>query len=145
MFSADPASASLVESARTTGLSPRKWLFTAIVAVVSVIPCASFAIVFPVHGATTRTSNIALGPIGSAAVMLSMGDTPQISVTRSRSVFAVPNRVSIAPACSLSTGVTLCPRETSLSMASSAFEKVQNEPVMANPILKAVPPHVGSR
>ena len=67
MFFKLAPSASLVAGERTTGLSFRICAFAAINTGVSVIPTASFAIVFPVHGAITRISKSPFGPIGSAS------------------------------------------------------------------------------
>ena len=47
MFSALPDSASFVDIAITTGFPFLKWDLTAIVAALSIIELASFAIVFP--------------------------------------------------------------------------------------------------
>ena len=65
MFSAAPASASLVDTAITTGRPLRRWLFAAIVTGPSAMEFASFAYVFPVQGAMTSTSSSFFGPMGS--------------------------------------------------------------------------------
>ena len=52
-----------VETAITRGFSFLKWDFAAIVTGVSIISFASFAIVFPVHGAIINISHIFFGPI----------------------------------------------------------------------------------
>ena len=72
MFFAQPARASFVEIAMTTGLLFLRCDFTAIVTGVSVIPNASFARVLAVQGATTSMSSSFFGPIGSAASMESI-------------------------------------------------------------------------
>ena len=67
MFSPAPESPLLVDIAITTGFSFLKCDFTAIVAELSMISFASFAMVLPVAGATTNISNISFGPSGSTS------------------------------------------------------------------------------
>ena len=67
MFSPAPESPLLVDIAITTGLSLLKCDLTAIVAELSIMSFASYAMVLPVAGATTNISNISLGPIGSTS------------------------------------------------------------------------------
>ena len=71
-FNAASISTRFVDMAMTTGRAFLRWLFTAMVAGVSVKPRASFAAVFEVQGATTMISHIFLGPIGSASSMVRM-------------------------------------------------------------------------
>ena len=129
-----PASPSFVETASTTGFSLRRWLLTAMVTGVSVMPCASLASVLPVHGATTSTSNMAFGPMGSAAAMVSIGARPVSVARRSRQPAAVPKRVSSDPAFADRTGVTTQPSPVRDWMTGSTLEKVQNDPVRAKPM-----------
>ena len=70
MFSPAPANASLVDTAIMTGLPLRRWLFAAIVTGPSAILCASFAKVFPVHGAIISASSNFFGPMGSTCSMV---------------------------------------------------------------------------
>ena len=96
MFLAHPASASFVDMAMTTGRAFLRWLFTAMVAGVSVKPSASFAAVFEVQGATTMISHIFFGPIGSASSMVRMTLRPAMASRRLMFSSAVPKRVDIA-------------------------------------------------
>ena len=94
MFSADPANPSFVDIAITTGLLFLKWDFAAIVAGVSIIPFANFAIVFPEHGAISITSVNCFGPIGSAPCIVCIIFLPVISSTFFITSSASPNLVS---------------------------------------------------
>ena len=95
MFCAEAANASFVASANSTGRPMRKFDLTAIVTGVSVMPFASFASVFPVHGATIIRSTIFLGPIGSAPTMVWITSRPEISRSSCKKSDALPNRVSV--------------------------------------------------
>ena len=95
MFSAAPARASLVDIATITGRAFRRWLFAAMVTGVSAMECASFARVFPVHGAMISASSSFFGPMGSTASMLHSGLLPQISSAVCRCSGARPNRLLI--------------------------------------------------
>ncbi len=64
MFSAEPESPSLVESAITTGRPLRRWALAAMAALLSLNPCASRARVLPVQGAISSASSGSLGPRG---------------------------------------------------------------------------------
>ena len=75
IFLAFAPSASFEDTDSTTGLSVRKVALTAIVTGVSVIPCAIFASVFPVQGAT-RVSSMPDLVNSSASTMLFMGYFP---------------------------------------------------------------------
>ena len=68
MFLAFADRASFVETAITTGLLFLRCDLHAMQTGVSVMAFANFAIVLPVAGATTTTSSIFFGPIGSAPV-----------------------------------------------------------------------------
>ena len=70
MFFAAVPSASLVDTAKSTGRSLRKCALQASVTGVSVTPFANLASVLPVAGAITKISNSFFGPIGSAAKMV---------------------------------------------------------------------------
>ena len=50
--------------------------------------------------------------------------------------WAVPNRVSVTDAISDITGYTSAPCSVRRFISGTTFEKVQNEPVSANPILR---------
>ena len=73
MFFAVAPRASFVDGAITMGISFLSPAFTAIVTEVSVMPRASFDMVFPVQGATTMASKSFFGPMGSASGMVVMG------------------------------------------------------------------------
>lgn len=100
---------------------------------VSVMPSASFASVLPVQGATTSTSNIFLGPIGSVVVNSWSTVLPVISYSRAACCCAVPKRVSREYALWDIIGVTSQPSDTSSSSCSNTLANVQNEPQTANP------------
>ena len=87
--------ASFVETDNKSGLSFLRWAFAAIKTGVSVIPFASFASVFPVHGKMTSRSSRLLGPIGSASLMVRIGGKPVISSALFKKLSAVPKRLSI--------------------------------------------------
>ena len=72
-------SPSFVEMEITSGLLLRICAFAAINTGVSVIPFASLAAVFPVHGMIASTSRNPFGPIGSALSMDTIGSFPVIS------------------------------------------------------------------
>ena len=82
MFSAAPASPSLVDTAIRTGRAFRKWLFAAIVTLESAILWESLASVFPVHGAIINMSSSFFGPIGSTSEISRQTGLPQIFSTR---------------------------------------------------------------
>ena len=94
---------------------------------------ASFAIVFPVHGATIIISVSFLGPIGSASATDIMTRFPQIFSALFICSCAVPKRVSTVPALSDITGRISQPASRNASIAENALENVQNEPVIQNP------------
>ena len=64
--------ASLEDRNKITGRWFRNCAFAAIRTGVSVMPFASFARVFPVHGAIKSAKKGAFGPIGSASFMVVM-------------------------------------------------------------------------
>ena len=134
IFFAEADSASLVETVISTGLALRRCDLTAIVTGVSVMPQASFASVFPVHGATISRSNIFFGPIGSACGMVLITPLPQMFSAVMMFSSAVPKRVSSEEALYDIMGVSSAPAAFSFIICSNALEKVQNEPHMANPI-----------
>ena len=70
--------ASLVEIDKRRGFSFLRWALAAIRAGVSVMPLASFAMVFPVQGRRISKSRRFPGPIGSASEMVSIGLRPVI-------------------------------------------------------------------
>ena len=74
------------------------------VTVLSVIPHASLARVFPVHGHTTSTSSSFLGPMGSACTTVVMLPLWQMPSTAARNSDALKNRVSHSRAAGDSTG-----------------------------------------
>ena len=114
------------------------------VAVVSVMPFASFAAVLAVQGATTSRSSRFLGPSGSACAMLRIAGLPQISSNSATRSAAVPKRVSMAAACSEKIGVSSAPAFRSSFACANAAEKVQNEPVTTKPIRSPVRSFMGN-
>ena len=96
---------------------------------------ASFAIVFPVQGATTIISVSFLGPIGSASETDINTLLPQILSARFICSCAVPKRVSVVPALNDIIGSISQPASRRASIAANAFENVQKEPVIQNPTL----------
>ena len=127
MFIRFAPNASLVASAMITGLRLRSCALTHIVTVLSVIPFAIFASVFPVQGATMSASYPPRVIFSSASRIDSIGFSLQIPVTVSLSVSALPNRVSVSRDASDNIGVTLFTAaivfNTSIDLAW-----VQNEP-----------------
>ena len=103
---------------------------------VSVILPASFEAVFDVHGATTIISVIFLGPIGSASAMDIITSFPHISLNFFILSSAEPKRVETEEAFSDITGTSSAPILFRISACSKHFLNVQNEPVMAKPILR---------
>ena len=97
----------MLARAMTTGRPLRRWAFTAMVTAVSVIPAASFARVFPVAGATTRTSSSPFGPMGSTDGISRRGFRPVISSRDRSSSSASPKRLSVSAAVSERMGVTV--------------------------------------
>ncbi len=86
---------SFVDMAIIKGRPFLRCAFAAIVTDVSHIPQASFAAVFPVHGAIISASRSFLGPMGSASEMVLIIFFLQIvSISEMKSV-AFPNRVSV--------------------------------------------------
>ncbi len=100
---------------------------------VSLMLLASRPSVVPVQGATMRTSNIFLGPIGSTSVKVKSGACPVSSVSFCWKSAALPNRVSICAALNDKMGVMSIPRCCSPSICPSRRSKVQKEPVTASP------------
>jgi len=117
MFSAEPESASLVESAMTTGRPLRRWLLAAIVTAVSVSPEARRASVAPVQGAMTSTSKSFSGPTRSASTMLRMTPLPVSASRRAMKSSAFPKRLSVQAAVSLMRAV----RSQSAASFSASF------------------------
>ena len=72
MFCADAPRASFVAIAMISGFSCLRCDLAAIVTGVSVIPYDNLDMVFPVQGAISIISVRALGPIGSASLMVLM-------------------------------------------------------------------------
>ena len=95
------------------GLLLRRCAFAAINTGVSVIPLASFAMVLPVHGKSTRISNRLPGPIGSASEIVKKGSLPVISCARFKKSFDLPKRLSIVPAASEKMVCTRAPSSVS--------------------------------
>ena len=110
-----------------------RWAFAAISAVESVIPLANFAIVFPVHGAITTTSNKAFGPIGSASGIEYIPFCPVNSSISLIKSFALLNLLSIDCTFSEKTGTTFMPLSFNDCITAIIFLNVQNEPVITNP------------
>src|SRR5699024_572399 len=82
----------LEATATTTGLSLRRCALAAMVTAVSVMPQASFPMVFPVQGAITSTSSSFFGPMGSASLTLPITVCPVIFSTAEINSSAVPKR-----------------------------------------------------
>ena len=104
--------ASLLASAIKSGRLLRKCALAAIQTAGSVMPPASFASVFPVHGAIISASSGCLGPNVSVAVIVCKHALPQISEISRRSSSALPNLVSVEYAVSLRIGSTSLPDST---------------------------------
>ena len=134
MFSAEPESPSFVEKAITSGRPFRRCAFAAIVTAVSVTPFASFARVFPVHGAMTIASIGSRGPSGSASAMVVTTCRPVICISRLMFSEAAPKRLSVSAAFSLIIGISSY-FSVSLSASSNTRLYVQYEPHIAKPIL----------
>ena len=98
------------------------------------IDAASFAAVFDVQGATTIMSVSPLGPIGSAAEIVVITSFPVIFRSFSRFSSAVPKRVDTDEAFSDIIGIRSAPYSVRISACAKQLPKVQNEPVIANPI-----------
>ena len=139
MFSAAPASPSLVDTAIRTGRAFRKWLFTAIVTLVSAMLWESFANVFPVQGAMINMSSSFFGPMGSTSEILRQTGFPQISSTRRRCSSAVPKRLSVQALLGDRMGTHVWSL-TNSSKTGNTFAKVQKEPHIQKPIFIAIPP-----
>ena len=73
---------------------------------VSAMECASFASVFPVHGAMISASSSFLGPMGSTSAMVCSGLHPQISSARLIWALALPKRLSMVDYAKEKMGVT---------------------------------------
>ena len=138
MFLALPLNASLVEMAIIKGFSFLKWDFAAMVTGVSVIPFASFAIVFPVAGAIIIISVIFFGPMGSAPCIVWIILFPVISSIWAIKSSALPNLVSNSYALYDIIGMTSAPSLTSSFIFGIVLENVQKEPVKAKPIFKSL-------
>ena len=94
MFLALAPRASFEDMDSTTGRLFLSCALTAIVTGVSVMPCAIFASVLPVHGATSISSSPMEVPIGSASTMVVIGCLPvRVSISRRKSS-ALKKRVS---------------------------------------------------
>ena len=124
MFLSEPDSPSFVENATTTGLLFRRCAFAAIVTEESLIPCASFAIVFPVQGAIKSASIGRAGPKGSAETMSVTGGALHNSESLDKCSAAVPKRLSVSAAVSLIIG-TSSYSSASPSSAGKSFPYVQ--------------------
>ena len=107
MFFAPAASPSLLETATTTGRPLRRWDFAAMVTAVSAMPFASLAMVLPVAGAITSTSNSFLGPMGSTDRMSHRTSCPVRSSSRSSRSSEAPKRVSVKAEVSDTMGITV--------------------------------------
>ena len=113
--------ASLVETEISSGLLFLKCAFAAIKTGVSVIPLASFAIVFPVQGNSTRMSSRLCGPIGSASEMVRMGFRPVISSACCKNAFGDPKRLSIVCAELEKIVCTMAPSSVSFLSCANTF------------------------
>ena len=96
----------------------------AIVTEESLIPCASFAIVFPVQGAIKSASIGRAGPKGSAETMSVTGAALHNSESLDKCSAAVPKRLSVSAAVSLIIG-TSSYSSASPSSAGKSFPYVQ--------------------
>src|SRR5699024_4404163 len=123
----------LVATATTTGLSLRRCALAAMVTAVSVMPQASFPMVFPVQGAITSTSSSFFGPMGSASLTLPITVCPVISSTAELNSSAVPERGLVCRQIAETMGCTVSYSSHSFSSSRSTFPWVQKEPHSANP------------
>ena len=92
--------ASFVEMDKRSGFSFLRWAFAAMRAGVSVMPLASFAMVFPVQGKRISRSRRLPGPIGSASEIVSIGFLPVIRWASFTKSSAFPKRLSMLWAAS---------------------------------------------
>ena len=133
ILTAEAPKPSLVAMDKSTGRCILRWLFTAMVTGVSVIPFAIFPKVLPVQGATTSTSQIFLGPMGSASSIVLIIFLLVIFSTSAMNDSAVPNLVSLVLALVDIIGIMSYPSSTSFLSYAIDLLKVQKEADRAYP------------